>query len=72
MATEQIPVPDKQLVREVRAGFALQGKSLYGWCKEHRVDPGYAYRSLTGQHDFPKARELRARILKAARPPRAA
>lgn len=61
-----IPTPGKPLLHLVRARFTERGESLHGWCTRHRVDWGYACRSLTGAHDFPAAQRLRERIVKAA------
>ena len=50
----------------VRAGFILQGSTLKAWCREERVDYGYAHKVVDGKTDGPKAQALRARILAAA------
>ena len=50
----------------VRTGFILQGTTFKGWCRSHGIDPGYAYRVITGLTNGPKAQKLRAEIIAAA------
>lgn len=59
--------PGRDLVRRVRIGFIGQDSSLSAWCREHGVHIGNARQALIGSWDGPKARDLRTRILKAAR-----
>lgn len=54
------------MLRQVRAAFVSRGETLHAWCKKNQVDWSYAHGALTGKNDFPKARELRQRILRAS------
>lgn len=51
----------------VRTGFILQGTTFAGWCRSEGVDPGYAYRVMTGDTNGPKSRALRTKIMAAAK-----
>lgn len=61
------PEPGKELYRRVRAGFLLQGTSLKAWCREQGTHDSNVQRALIGSWDGPRARELRRRVVRAAR-----
>lgn len=61
------PEPGKDLYRRVRAGFVLQGTSLQTWCRQHGTHASNAQRALIGSWDGPSAKDLRRRVIKAAR-----
>lgn len=48
---------------EIRAGFILKGTSFKAWCRENRIDPGYAHKVAAGRLNGPSACELRARLI---------
>lgn len=50
----------------VRAGFALQGKTLTSWCRENGVTRQNARLAIIGAWDGPKSRAMRGRIFAAA------
>lgn len=55
------------LLLRVRGGFTTHGTSLSAWCQSNGVDHGHAHRVLKGMTNGPAARELRCRIVMAAR-----
>lgn len=57
--------PGPQLYLAVRTEFVARGTSLHAWCTEHGVAQANARLALWGSWNGPKAKELRARILKA-------
>lgn len=63
--------PSSDLYNRVRCGFILQGSNLSTWCKENDVHPTNAKACLIGMWGGPKGKELRDRILKAAKIPAA-
>ncbi len=65
MKPTHTPGPD--LLRAVRAGFVLQGTTFSTWCGDHDISRSNARQALIGSWDGPKGRELRDRIVKAAR-----
>lgn len=64
--TTTAPQPGHELLREVRAGFVRQGKTLTAWCNEHGISVSNARQAVIGSWNGPKARSLRARISRAA------
>ena len=58
--------PGLALHREVRAGFIRKGSTFGEWCRQEGVNPSSARQVVIGSWDGPKARALRARIIKAA------
>lgn len=61
------PVPGAELLRAVRAGFALQGTTLGAWCRARDIKLQHARCALLGSWDGPKGRDVRAQIITAAR-----
>lgn len=61
------PSGTDQLLKDVRAAFTRQGSSLNAWCHQHGVQRSYAHRALVGATNGPAARELRKRLVEAAR-----
>lgn len=51
---------------KVRAGFVAKGTSLHRWCQEHGIKSENATKALKGSWNGPRARELRAKLLKAS------
>jgi hypothetical protein len=58
--------PSDTLLRQVRAAFVVRGETLHSWCQKNSVDWSYAHGALTGKNDFPKAKALRLRVLRAS------
>lgn len=58
--------PGLELYRKVRCGFILKGTTLNHWCRTNGTDPQNARQCLTGSWDGPRARELRATLIKAS------
>ena len=58
--------PSNTLLRNVRAAFVMRGETLHSWCQKNNVDWSYAHGALTGKNDFPKAKALRLRVLRAS------
>lgn len=58
--------PGKELLKRVRAGFVLLGLSLGKWCHDNGVHRQNAHACLLGKWNGPKARDLRARIVREA------
>lgn len=61
------PAPSQELLRQVRAGFTLQGTTLTEWCRENGTHISNARNALIGTWDGPKGRAMRAKIVRAAR-----
>lgn len=59
--------PGFDLHKRVRAGFLLQGTSLTEWCRANGTHISNARGALLGTWNGPKGREMRTRIVKAAR-----
>lgn len=59
--------PGQALLREVKAGFILQGTSVTRWAKDNGMHPSNVRNVLLGTWDGPKGRELRNRVIKASR-----
>jgi hypothetical protein len=68
----QLTTPSPELLIRVRAAFVEQGSSFAKWCLENKISRQWATAALTGRRDGPRARDLRAKILKAAAPATAA
>lgn len=64
--TQQITVPSRELVLEVRIGFIRQGTTLNAWCRDNGVLIGAARQALIGVWDGPKGRAMRRRIVRAS------
>ena len=62
----QFNTPSPELLIRVRAAFVEQGSSFAKWCLENKISRQWAAAALTGRRDGPRARELRAKIIKAA------
>lgn len=62
------PIPGHDLLLWVRSGFIAQGTSYSAWCRANGILRSSATQALTGAWNGPKARILRARIIKAAMP----
>lgn len=62
------PTPDHatQLMRQVRAGFVLQGTTYTQWCREQGVDPSLVRQAIYGLWNGPKGRACRTKVLRAA------
>ncbi|MEP3427914.1 MAG: hypothetical protein ABJN98_04470 [Roseibium sp.] len=56
----------KHLLRNVRAGFVLQGTSLNAWCRANGIVRRTAEQSLSGENKSNNAVALVARIRLAA------
>lgn len=61
------PSPSLDLYQKVKAGFVLQGKSLKAWCRENGTNLPNARASLIGTWNGPAGKEMRARIVTAAK-----
>jgi len=61
------PAPSLDLVRQVRAGFTLQGTSLKRWCRENGIRFNNARDALIGSWNGPKGKAVRTRIVRAAK-----
>ncbi|HEL7676555.1 TPA: hypothetical protein UL918_000912 [Stenotrophomonas maltophilia] len=59
--------PGIDLHKRVRAGFLLQGTTLTQWCRENGTHISNARGALLGTWDGPKGRDMRSRIVRAAR-----
>lgn len=64
--TAQTPQPGIDLYRKVMGGFVTQGTTLTAWCRKEGLHQSNSRTCLTGSWDGPRARELRARLCKAA------
>lgn len=58
--------PSIALYNRVKAGFIVAGTSLTAWGREHGVNASNARHCLVGSWNGPKAKDLRARIIKAS------
>ncbi len=58
--------PGEELLREVRAGFVMQGTTFSTWCAVQGINRSSARQALMGSWNGPKGRALRARVIKAA------
>jgi hypothetical protein len=59
-------VDDEELYRRVRAGFIAQGTTLNKWCIANGVHRQAARACLLGLRKGPKAKALKARLIKAS------
>lgn len=50
--------PGPELLKEVRAGFTIQGTSLRAFCRDNGLTYQNVYAALRGGWSGPKAREL--------------
>lgn len=64
MQTISPPGPD--LVKQVRAGFVLNGTTLGRWCREQHIPPQHARLALLGGWNGPKGSALRERLITVA------
>ncbi len=64
--THPNPPLGKQLLRSVRARFIEQGTTLGEWCRNNNLHMSNCREALIGSWDGPKAKAVRAKILKAA------
>ena len=60
------PEPGTDLLRQVMAGFVLQGTTLTEWCREHGESRVHARVALLGERNGPKAQALRAKLIDAS------
>lgn len=67
MTDANLPENIKQRHRLVRAGFTAQGTSFQAWCVQEGITRPNADKALLQQWKGPKASELVARILEAAK-----
>ena len=65
--SKNAPTPGMDLHLKVRAGFVQQGTSLKAWCKGEGVAHSNARDVLIGSWNGPKGKQLRARIVEAAK-----
>lgn len=61
--------PSRDLYNRVRAGFITQDTTLQAWCRENDILRQNALNCLVGVWNGPKAKALRARLIKAANIP---
>ncbi|MBF0437958.1 MAG: hypothetical protein HQL93_02435 [Magnetococcales bacterium] len=59
--------PGQSLYRQVRGGFVIQGGTLTAWCRQFGINPSNARAALTGAWDGQKGRELREKLIEAAK-----
>ena len=59
-------VPSDDLYRMVRAGFIAKGTTLNAWCIANGVNRQTAEKSLKGQRESKRSRELRDLLVSAA------
>lgn len=59
-------LPSDDLYRMVRAGFVAQGTTLNAWCSARGIHRQTAERSLKGERNGRRSRELRDRLVAAA------
>jgi hypothetical protein len=58
--------PSRSLYNKVRGGFIAQGFSLSRWCDSHGLNVQNAQSCLIGTWNGPKAKELRAELVRAS------
>lgn len=58
--------PSRSLYNKVRGGFIAQGFSLSKWCDTNGFNVQNAQSCLIGTWNGPKAKELRARLVRAS------
>jgi hypothetical protein len=63
---KQHDIPSKTLFLNVRAGFVQQNTTFSEWCRKEDINRSNARQALIGSWDGPKAKALRARIIKAS------
>lgn len=63
---KELHAPSKNLMQQVRAGFITQGTTFTDWCRRHQIRHTSARQAIYGSWDGPKAKTLRARIVRAA------
>ena len=56
--------PSISLHQQVKAGFVAKGTSLTAWCMSEGVHCSNAKQCLTGNWNGPKAKALRAKIIR--------
>lgn len=61
--------PSLELLRQVRAGFLLQGSSLAKWCAENGLSRQWVCASLTGMRRGPAAKAIMHRAVNKAGTP---
>lgn len=60
------PTPSPQLLKEIRAGFVLQGRSFTGFCREHGLTRQNVAKALTGEWKGAKASRIIRLVHEAA------
>ena len=63
---KQADTPSKTLFLNVRAGFVKQNTTFSEWCRHQGINRSNARQALIGSWDGPKAKMLRAQIIKAS------
>lgn len=58
--------PSERLYTAVRAAFVAKGTTLNAWCTSQGINRQTAARSLKGERNGSRSRELRARLTAAA------
>lgn len=58
--------PSIDLYNQVKGGLIIHGNTLNAWCRDNAVTPANARQCLIGSWDGPKAKALRARLIKAS------
>ncbi len=58
--------PSRSLYNKVRGGFIAQGISLSKWCNANDLNVQNAHSCLIGTWNGPKAKELRAELVRAS------
>lgn len=58
--------PSIDLYNQVRGGFVGQGKTINGWCISNGVTRQAAEAALKGMYSGPKAKALKAELVKAS------
>jgi len=59
--------PGQELIQLVRAGFIMQGTTLWGFCRVNGLDANNARKSLLGKWNGKKAIALRERLIESAK-----
>ncbi len=62
----QAHTPGMELFLNVRAGFVRQNTTFSEWCRKKEINRSNARQALIGSWDGPKAKALRAQLVKAS------
>jgi hypothetical protein len=63
---QQTNVKSDDLIHRVKAGLALQGLTLAGFCQKNGIDNANVYRALRGKWNGPAGQEVRNKVISAA------